>query len=99
MGGALTTVVLAPVQTRKQADGAWPDVAGGEGQGLDFVAVVGWVSQLNEHEVILRVAMTVVPVADNIYGVNSLLRPISDPDPEIPQHHFQISGGRKGLEV
>lgn len=58
------------------------------------MAEVGWLSQLDEHEVILGVAVTVVPVADNTDRVKGLLCPISDSDPEISQHHFQISGGR-----
>ena len=61
--GALTIVVLAPVQTGKHADGAWLDGAGGEGNGLDFFVEDGGLSQPNEHEVILGGTMTVVPVA------------------------------------
>lgn len=95
-GGTLTVVVLAPVQTCEQTDGAWPDIAGGEGKGLDFVVESGRFRQLNEHEVILGVAMAEVPVADNLDGVNCLLCAISDSDPEISQHHFQVSGGRRG---
>lgn len=56
----------------------------------------GGLSQPNEHEVILGGTMTVVPVADNLDRVNYLLCPISDSDPEISQHHFQVSGGIKG---
>lgn len=41
MGAALTVVLLAPVQTREQADGAWPDIAGSQGDGLDFVIKSG----------------------------------------------------------
>lgn len=60
------------------------------------MAVVGRFSQLDEHEVILGGGMTVVPVTDNLDGVNCLFCPISDSDPEISQHHFQISGERRG---
>lgn len=96
--GTLTIVILAPVQTWEQTDSAWPDIAGGEGKWLDFVVEVGRLSQLNEHEVILGGAMAVVPVADNLNGVNCLLCAISDSDPEISQHHFQVSGRRRGWE-
>lgn len=63
---------------------------------MDFVVEGGGLGQLNEHEVILGSTVTVVPVADNLDGVNCLLCPISDSDPEISQHHFQISAGIRG---
>lgn len=87
---------MAPVQTGKHADGAWLGGAGGEGNGLDFFVEDGGLSQPNEHEVILGCSMTMVPVANNLDRVNCLLCPISDSDPEISQHHLQISGGTRG---
>lgn len=42
--GALTNVVLTPVQTWKCTDSAWPDIGSGDGKDLDFVVEGGRLS-------------------------------------------------------
>lgn len=76
---------------RDLAHGASSSTARGQSHRLHVVVDDGWLAQLDQHEVIVKVVGAVAWVADNAGGADELLIALVDPDVVLTKTHFDAS--------